>query len=140
MNEENREDRAAFNILKGEIELAKGNHDKAVELFETAYTLKSDNYTLESLAQGYLMSHDLEQAIQKYEELVSEKSLGWEAQECWIQAHYLLGKIFEEKGDVEKAIQYFQRFFDIWKDADPDIPILIEAKKRLAKLKGATEK
>jgi len=32
MNEENRNDRAAFNMLKGEIELAEGNHEEAVEL------------------------------------------------------------------------------------------------------------
>jgi len=86
------------------------------------------------LASG--IAADLEQAVAKYELLITHKDFGWEAQEYWIQAHYQLGKIYEEKGDVEKAIKYYQRFLDIWKDADPDIPILMDAKKRLAAIKG----
>jgi len=136
MNKENRNDRAAFNILKGEIELARGNHNEAIALFETAYKLRDDNYVLESLAFAYLMSGDLEKAIAKYEHLVSRKQFGWEAQEYWIRAHYQLGKIHEEKGEIEKAIQYYQRFLDIWKDADPGLPEVEDAKKRLAGLKA----
>jgi hypothetical protein len=32
-------------------------------------------------------------------------------------------------GDTRKARSAYQDFFALWKDADPDIPILIEAKK-----------
>ena len=35
-------------------------------------------------------------------------------------------------GDTAKAGKAFQDFFAVWKDADPDIPILIEAKKDYA--------
>jgi serine/threonine protein kinase/tetratricopeptide (TPR) repeat protein len=132
MNKENRNDRAAFNILKGEIELARGKHNEAIALFETAYKLRDDNYVLESLAFAYLRSGDLEKAMEKYKHLVSRKMFGWEAQEYWIRAHYQLGKIHEEKGETEKAIQYYQRFLDIWKDADSGIPEVEEARERLA--------
>jgi tetratricopeptide (TPR) repeat protein len=50
----------------------------------------------------------------------------------------LLGKIYEKKGDTQLAIQNYEKFLDLWKDADPDLPDLIEAKARLAKLKGGS--
>jgi eukaryotic-like serine/threonine-protein kinase len=38
-------------------------------------------------------------------------------------------------GDVAKARRYYQDFFALWKDADGDIPVLVEAKKEYGKLK-----
>ncbi len=39
------------------------------------------------------------------------------------------------QGDTVKARKAYQDFFAQWKDADPDIPILIEAKKEYEKLR-----
>jgi len=135
MNKENRSDRASFNILKGEIKLTRENHAQAVELFDVAYKLKDDNYILESLAYAYFIKGDLDKAIDKYEHLITRKQFGWEAQEYWIQAHYQLGKLYDKKGDAEKAIQYYKHFLDIWKDADPGIAEVEDARKRVAGLK-----
>jgi len=52
------------------------------------------------------------------------------------KSFYLLGKVYEEKGDKQKAIENTEKFLDLWKDADPDLPDLIDAKERLARLKG----
>ena len=38
------------------------------------------------------------------------------------------------QGDIAKARAAYQDFFTLWKDADPDIPILKEAKAEYAKL------
>ncbi|NIP26045.1 MAG: hypothetical protein GWN67_07155, partial [Phycisphaerae bacterium] len=53
---------------------------------------------------------------------------------------YLLGKIYEKKGDNQLAIQNYEKFLDLWKDADPDLPDLIDAKKRLTRLKSVSGK
>jgi serine/threonine protein kinase/Flp pilus assembly protein TadD len=135
MIEGNRWDQAAFNILKGEIELSKANYAEAIDLFSMAYQLRDDNYPLESLAYGYLKKGDLDQAIAKYNLLISRKDLGWEAQEYWIQAHYQLAKIYETKADRERAIQFYEHFLEIRKDSDPGIPGVDDARKRLAALK-----
>ena len=49
-------------------------------------------------------------------------------------AHLQLGRAYEMSGDTAKAKAAYQDFLTLWKDADPDIPILIEAKAEYAKL------
>jgi hypothetical protein len=39
------------------------------------------------------------------------------------------------QGDSAKARAAYNDFFTLWKDADPDIPILVSAKSEFAKLK-----
>jgi serine/threonine protein kinase/tetratricopeptide (TPR) repeat protein len=49
---------------------------------------------------------------------------------------YLKGKIYEKKGNTNLAIKNYEKFLDLWKNADEDLPLLIDGKKRLATLKG----
>ena len=45
-----------------------------------------------------------------------------------------LGRAYALKGDTAKARAAYQDFLALWKDADPDIPILKQAKAEYAKL------
>jgi len=47
-----------------------------------------------------------------------------------------VSEIFEQKGREEKAIEHYEKFLSLWKDADPDIPEVDDARKRLAGLKS----
>jgi eukaryotic-like serine/threonine-protein kinase len=49
-------------------------------------------------------------------------------------AHLQLGRAFALSGDLAKSKTGYQDFLTFWKDADPDIPILKEAKAEYAKL------
>ena len=49
-------------------------------------------------------------------------------------AHLQLGRAYAVSGDTAKAKRAYQDFLALWKDADPDIPILKEAKAEYAKL------
>jgi serine/threonine protein kinase/tetratricopeptide (TPR) repeat protein len=49
-------------------------------------------------------------------------------------AHLELGRAYAISGDQVKAKTAYQDFFTLWKDADPDIPILKQAKADYAKL------
>jgi hypothetical protein len=54
-----------------------------------------------------------------------------------VKAHYKLATVLDRMGDREGAVRYYREFLDYWKDADPGLPEVDEAKKRLA---GLTEK
>ena len=49
-------------------------------------------------------------------------------------AHLLLGRTYAHDGDKARARVAYQDFLKLWKDADPDVPILSEAKAEFAKL------
>jgi len=49
-------------------------------------------------------------------------------------AHLGLGRAYALSGDASKAKSAYQDFLALWKDADPDIPILKQAKAEYAKL------
>jgi hypothetical protein len=48
----------------------------------------------------------------------------------------MLGKIHEQQGDTAKAIERYEKFLTLWKDADPGIVEVEDAKKRLTGLKS----
>ena len=50
-------------------------------------------------------------------------------------ARLQLARAFAMQGDTAKAKAAYQDFLTLWKDADPDIPILVAAKAEYAKLK-----
>jgi hypothetical protein len=49
-------------------------------------------------------------------------------------AHVQLGRAHALAGDIAKARSVYQDFFALWKDADPNIPILKQAKAEYDKL------
>jgi hypothetical protein len=49
-------------------------------------------------------------------------------------AHLGLARAYALQGDTIKAKATYQDFLTLWKDADPDIPVLKEAKAEYAKL------
>jgi len=50
-------------------------------------------------------------------------------------AHWQLGRAYAQSGDMIKAKSAYQDFLTLWKDADPDIPVLKQAKAEYAKLR-----
>jgi eukaryotic-like serine/threonine-protein kinase len=49
-------------------------------------------------------------------------------------AHLQIGRAYAMAGDSAKAKSAYRDFFTLWRDADPDVPILKEAKAEYAKL------
>ena len=52
----------------------------------------------------------------------------------WEMSQLGLGRAYALQGDTAKAKAAYQDFLTLWKDADPDIPILKQAKAEYAKL------
>jgi serine/threonine protein kinase/tetratricopeptide (TPR) repeat protein len=131
LNDQVKGDRMVGNILAGELALTREEFAEAIELLGLAQQEQGGSHTLESLAYAHMRHEDWDEAIPKYEELIELKELGFEVQEHWLEAHLHLGRMYEAKGETDKAIQYYQKLVDLWAEADEDLPLLLDAKQRL---------
>jgi hypothetical protein len=52
-----------------------------------------------------------------------------------------VAQIYDDKGDVVRAVNYYSRFVELWKDADPDLqPRVKEAQARINALMAESPK
>jgi eukaryotic-like serine/threonine-protein kinase len=83
--------------------------------------------------QAYLASHNGAAAAAEFQKLVDHNYIVVNFP-LGVLAHMGLGRAYAMSGDKEKAKAAYQDFLTLWKDADPDIPILKQAKSESAKL------
>jgi len=128
---QNPEHMSDIQSLEAEVELAHGNKDHAIELLSLADKAKRSAMTMEGLAHAYEASGNHDQAAVWYELFVEgvDPPIGWEPQQDWLAAHYHLARIYLAKGDKTKASTQLDRLLDSWKDADPGLPLLKDARK-----------
>jgi len=122
--------------LEGEFELALGHSEKALTLLKQAnQSLKLPLY-VESLARASERAGKNDEAIQEYETLMKmTNALGWEAQQQWLEGHVALARLYAAHGDKQQAAATLGQFLQIWKDADPDLPLLRTARRLESDLK-----
>jgi tetratricopeptide (TPR) repeat protein len=123
-------DRASVEHLRGEVALARGDLQAAVEHLRTGYALRENAHALESLAYALYRSGALEEALSLYLELLDEPQIGWEAQDFWILSHVHVAEIYEQLGDLPKSREYYEAFLEIWGDGDPDLVLLREVREK----------
>ena len=51
-----------------------------------------------------------------------------------VKAWYYLGQAYEMNGDKPEAISAYEKFLDIWKDADTELDCIKDARARLSRL------
>jgi tetratricopeptide (TPR) repeat protein len=50
-------------------------------------------------------------------------------------AYASLARVQVELGQKDEARKSYQKFFDLWKDADPDVPLLVQAREEFSRLR-----
>jgi len=133
-----------YRHLWGCLELERGNLKSAVESLEEAVSLTpAESFPwgagpqammLVPLAQAYLRAGQRKRAVETYRRITAMTSGRLRDGDIYAKAFYMLGKIAEEKGDEAQARQNYGQFLELWKDADPGLNELVDARKRLADL------
>ena len=125
----------------GWIELKKKKFDDAIDYFEKVLALEPHGgqqwaVFIQSLAIAHYEAGEFENAAKEYSRINQLTTGRLEFGDIYAKSFYMLGKICEDQGDTTKAIENYERFLSLWKDADPGIAEVEDAKKRLAGLKG----
>src|SRR6266850_2174549 len=122
-------------LCQAQIALHRGSPAQAIELLESAHRFESSgNFGPQYVrGQAYLKLNKGAEAAAEFQEILSHR--GWSVRGVLYPLAYVgLARGAVLQGDTAKARKAYQDFFALWKDADPDNPILIEAKKEYEKL------
>ena len=91
------------------------------------------------LAQAYDQAGQPDSALAIYERYVITPWIARITQDALELpvAFRRLGELYEERGDRERAAEYYSQFVDLWEEADPELqPLVEDVRSRMARLVG----
>lgn len=133
--------------IRAAIELDRGDGQKAVQLLRAASELElgepsqlpshGSMYPVYVRGLAYLQIGDGQQAVGEFQKILDHRLLVSNSTPGAL-AHLQLGRAYKLAGDANgsgvRARAAYKDFLTLWKDSDPDIPILKQAKAEYAKL------
>jgi tetratricopeptide (TPR) repeat protein len=113
---------------------AKADPAKAVDLFNTAALyVRANTGILFGRGLAYKHAGRYAEAQQDFQRILDLRPFtGPDVLSAVAQLE--LGRVYQQQGDTAKARIAYQNFLAAWKDADPDVPLLREAKAEYSKL------
>jgi serine/threonine protein kinase/tetratricopeptide (TPR) repeat protein len=130
-------------VIQAQLALAQKNPARAIELLQSAApmelapTFSSLNnsclYPIYIRGEAYLAQKQGTAAAAEFQKILDHRGLVWNCS-TGAYAHLGLARAYALAGDTAKAKSAYNDFLTLWKDADPDIPILREAKSESAAL------
>jgi len=129
--------------VKAAIELDANNSAQAVVALEAAapYELAAPQqlqlgtmYPVYVRVQAQLAAHNGCAAATEFQKFLDHRGIALNYP-LGALAHLGLGRAYAVQGDTPKAKAAYNDFFTLWKDAHPDIPILVAARREYAKLR-----
>jgi eukaryotic-like serine/threonine-protein kinase len=129
--------------VRAQIETGRENPARAVEFLQAAapYELgmlrgsanNSCLYPVYIRAEAYLSAQKGRAAAAEFQKILDHRGLLWNCATGAL-AHLGLARAYVLQGDTAKANAAYQDFLTLWKDADPDVPILKQAKAEYGEL------
>jgi len=81
-------------------------------------------------------AQNLDDARKEYEKIAALTNGRMWKGDIYAKSFYMLGMIYEQKGWKGKVIEHYEKFLDLWKDADPGIAEVENTRKRLIALRN----
>jgi tetratricopeptide (TPR) repeat protein len=123
-------------VIRAEIELNRDRGQQALELLRPTSDYEFGLLSLPPVyvrGKAYLKVGDGQQAAVEFQKILDHRSIVTN-DILGALAHLQIGRAYAMAGDTAKAKAAYQNFLALWKDADPDVPILRQAKTEYAKL------
>ena len=131
--------------LRAKLAVSQGNAFEALETLRAAlpYELGRTTYSTYGWTalypvyvrgEAYLAAHQGKEAAAEFQKVLDHRGIVLNGP-IGALARLQLGRAYTLQGDTAEAKTAYQDFLTLWKDADPDIPILKEARAEYAKLK-----
>jgi tetratricopeptide (TPR) repeat protein len=121
--------------IRAQLSLRGQDTVKAIEILQTALPFELGGGLQPAYFRGlaYLAARQPGEAQLEFQKILNHRAVVFNSP-IGALAHLQIGWAYRMQGDTEKARAAYQEFLALWKDADPDIPILVQAKAELAKL------
>ena len=121
--------------IEAQLEIHRGKADAAVQTLAPAQAYEDGLWFQTHVLRGnaYLASGKPSEGAQEFRKFLTRQTLQLFSFH-WSLAELGLARALAAQHDATNARTAYQDFFALWKDADPDIPILKEAKAEYAKL------
>jgi len=130
--------------VRGYLAIHDGNPSQALTILQAATTYELGFpppqvgpggllYPAYIRGQAYLQLHKGREAAAEFQKMLDHHSMLVNSP-LYSLAHLQLGRAYAIQGDTVKAKPAYQDFLTLWKDADPDIPVLKQAKAEYARL------
>ncbi len=131
--------------LRAKLAIDRGNPSEALEIltsavpYELGRTTFSDYswnglYPVYVRGEAYLAAHKGSEAVAEFQKILDHRGIVGNSP-IGALAHVQLGRAYVMQGDTIKAKAAYADFLTLWKDADPDIPILKQANAEYVKLR-----
>jgi predicted Zn-dependent protease len=120
-----------------QIALQRGDYRKALTLSEPIVARYKDvrTFDLPKLrGQAFLGLGDGKAAAAEFQQILDRRGLDVFSIDYPL-AYVYLGRAWKMAGDLARSRKAYEDFFAFWKDADPDIPILKQAKEEYTQLR-----
>jgi DNA-binding winged helix-turn-helix (wHTH) protein/Tfp pilus assembly protein PilF len=117
------------------IALAQNKPDVAIRAMQPSAPFELTDPSVEAMkGRAYLAAHQPEPAIREFRTIIDRPWTSAISPNVPL-AHLGLARALQQQGDPSAARQEYETFFHLWKDADPDLPILKQAHAEYAHLK-----
>ena len=132
-------------VLRAHLALNNGSSKTAIEALQTAvpYELGAPRSAIHALygalypifvrGKAYLAESKGGEAVAEFQKILAHPGVVV-SDPIGVLAHLQLARAYALSNDKTKAKSCYEAFFTLWKDADPDIPVLKQAKAEYAKL------
>jgi Tfp pilus assembly protein PilF len=101
---------------------------EAITALEPARPYELAGYTiLTQRAGAYLQARQPENAASEYKKILANPGVD-PVSSMFPLAHLGLARAYVLQGDSARSRDEYQKFFDLWKDADADVPVLRQAR------------